>query len=354
MSMGINENRLQRAIRLIAQAEGIMVENQIEDEARWQRLKLVAQSLKPHELESLIDLRSRARVLVFWHPSGGVGKTTTTINVAYNLAAAGHRVLVIDVDATGELSKRLAILPDDPPLARCLEQGNDKEVPTAVRLHWKKHNVRQDFWPVTEPGMYNVDRHLQANVGDRNAVLRDLIDKVAEDYDYIMIDPPPGMNILSINALAAATGVLGGLVVPVAAEVKSYDALPNMVNSLARLRSNMPLLLGIVATKVLNNFRAKDTAAGLAQYFAGLAFDTSIPHRTDVGEEPVEHAPVSYYKPSSAAAGAYQQVTLEIEARSTILGYLESRVRTQVLIERYKDVPFSYGAAPNQEVHERG
>jgi len=319
------------------------------------QLEQLTQTSDVRYLEQLLDLSEKARVFVVWHPSGGTGKTTTALNIGYLLAKDQHRVLVIDLDPRGELSQRLDLTPDYPSLGRCLASGLE-ESPTAVRVSWTSKRVGMDFWPSTQKGMFAVEQRLVVALDKRNERLRRLIESVVHLYDYILIDCPPGFNLVSINGMVAATDSIGGLVVPVQAKDKAYKALPDMLVNLAGLdRDYRPAILGILPTMAEANPVGRDNVSQVHQEYPGLIFNTFIPNRSsDVSVEGRWLAPVSMYAPSNDAVKAYKQVTRELQERTTITGYLAQQATTKQLLDQYRGkVQEDYDEVRGQEVIER-
>jgi chromosome partitioning protein len=248
------------------------------------------------------------RVYALANQKGGVGKTTTAINLAACLAEAGERTLVVDLDpqanATSGLGERangsssLDLL-DGIPLPRLAK-------PTRF--------ARLDLVPA-KAELAGAAVELSRR-GDGERYLADALTSATDDYAFVFVDCPPSLGPLTVNALAAADRVL----VPVQAEYYALEGLAQLVGSveLVRSRLNPRLALGgVLLTMVDRRTRlAADVAAEVRRHFGELVFRASVPRSVRVAEAPSHGLPVTAYDRASAGADAYWKVAMELVGRS--------------------------------------
>jgi chromosome partitioning protein len=248
------------------------------------------------------------RVYALANQKGGVGKTTTAINLAACLAEAGERTLVVDLDpqanATSGLGERangsssLDLL-DGIPLPKLAKQ---------TRF------ARLDVVPA-KAELAGAAVELSRR-GDGERYLTDALAGATADYAFVFVDCPPSLGPLTVNALAAADRVL----VPVQAEYYALEGLAQLVGSveLVRSRLNPRLALGgVLLTMVDRRTRlAADVAAEVRRHFGELVFHASVPRSVRVAEAPSHGLPVTAYDRASTGADAYWKVAMELVGRS--------------------------------------
>jgi len=248
------------------------------------------------------------RVYALANQKGGVGKTTTAVNLAACLAEAGEKTLVVDLDpqanATSGLGERangtssLDLL-DGIPLAKLAK-------PTRF--------ARLDLVP-SRTELSGVAVEL-ARRSDGERYLAEALAQAGESYAFVFVDCPPSLGPLTVNALAAADRVL----VPVQAEYYALEGLAQLVGSveLVRARLNPKLSLGgVILTMVDRRTRlAADVSAEVRRHFGELVFKTSVPRSVRVAEAPSHGLPVTAYDRDSAGADAYWKVAMELVGRS--------------------------------------
>lgn len=254
-----------------------------------------------------------AQILVVSLTKGGVGKTTTTLNLAANLAQRGRRVLVVDTDTQGNLTKSLGV-----PL-ESVEYSTHEVLLNAKRgagFAVSPTPFGLSIIPSGGGNLQEVESELSGQIG-RELLLRMALEPLKDDFDYIFIDTPPSPGTLTINALVAATSVL----VPLEAQYMAYDELSTLEGLIRKVRIlNADLSIGgIIITKYDGRTNICQVIEQRArQEYGDTVFKTVIPVNTKLAEAPALKKPVSRYAPESTGALAYQHLTEEVIARYEI------------------------------------
>ena len=243
------------------------------------------------------------RVYALANQKGGVGKTTTAINLAACLAEAGERTLVVDLDPQANATSGLGERANGTSSLDLLDGIPLPKLAKPTRF------ARLDLVP-SRPELAGAAVEL-ARRSDGERYLADALAGAGEGYAFVFVDSPP-----SVNALAAADRVL----VPVQAEYYALEGLAQLVGSveLVRARLNPKLSLGgVILTMVDRRTRlASDVSAEVRRHFGELVFKTSVPRSVRVAEAPSHGLPVTAYDRSSAGADAYWKVAMELVGRS--------------------------------------
>lgn len=250
------------------------------------------------------------------HHAGGVGKTTTTLNLGYAFAERGQRVLLVDLDPQADLSERLRLLPDPgrPSLAGVLGTGKGDIEP--VQCEWS--GVRVDVVPSTLD-MAGTELALAAVVNGRERRLGRALKPLEEDYGIILIDCPPSLSLLTSNALYAS----GGVIIPVQAQDKAYRAIPLVlatITDVAEYNNDMPGVIGLVVTLTGHTRIEEEVAAAVREDYPKWAFNTAIPRLIEYAEDSRWGMPVGAYRPNGKGAAAYRELADEALARMGIAG----------------------------------
>lgn len=252
-----------------------------------------------------------ATVICVTNQKGGVGKTTTAVNIGYFLARDKYRVLLIDFDPQGNATSGLGVEKRD--LSGTMTEVMLGQVPLAtIILKTKQKNF--DVAPTT-PQLANAEVELAK--GEKKFVrLRDAINSVASEYDYVIIDSPPSLSLLTVNGMVAAEYLL----LPVQTEFYALEGVAQLLESMQLVKKGMNpnlKLLGVLATMYdKRTSLSVQVLAEVKKYFKDKVFETTIPRNVRVAEAPSHGVPVGSYDKFSKGAKAYKALTKEIEERT--------------------------------------
>jgi chromosome partitioning protein len=267
----------------------------------------------------MIGISSRQRVLVVANQKGGVGKTTTAINLGTALAAIGQQVLVVDLDPQGNASTGLGVAARD----RVLSTYDVVMGEAALRETVVKTAVPRLHLAPSTMDLLGAELEL-AQEKNRNFRLRDALrimdsDGVEPRYDYILIDCPPSLNLLTVNAMAAADAVL----VPLQCEFFALEGLSQLLRTVEQVRNSLnPNLLihGVVLTMFdPRNNLAGQVIADVRQFLGDKVYNTVIPRNVRVSEAPSHGKPVLLYDLKCAGSQAYLKLASEVIQRERVL-----------------------------------
>jgi chromosome partitioning protein len=245
-----------------------------------------------------------ASVIAFANQKGGVAKTTSTLNLAVALAEAGKRVLTVDLDPQGNLTMSQGLNPDT--IERSMYDVLVHRLPLDQVIHKGEIDLA-----VSSIDLAGAELALSSMIGRERALERALLPAKAE-YDYILIDTPPSLGLLTINALVASDGVI----VPVQCEYLSLRGLVQLENTLSMIRENLnPLVAiqGILPTMFDGRtLHAREAVEILQENFGDLVFKTRIRKTVRYAEAPVKGLSVLKYEPQGSAAQAYRDLAKEV------------------------------------------
>jgi chromosome partitioning protein len=246
----------------------------------------------------------QAKVIAFANQKGGVAKTTTTLNLAAAFAEEGHRVLCIDMDPQGNLTMSQGIDPDTLETSMFDVLVHDLSIREVIRR-------REIDVACSSIDLAGAEIAMSTKIG-RERSLDKALRPVREDYDFICIDTPPSLGLLTINALTAADKVI----VPVQCEYLSMRGLIQLQNTLSMIRENLNPdveIAGILPTMVdSRTLHAKEAIEILEENFGDRVFGARIRKTIRFAEAPVKGMSVLKYDPTGTAADAYRQLAKEV------------------------------------------
>ena len=249
-----------------------------------------------------------SRIFAIANQKGGVGKTTTAINLAACLAEAGERSLVVDLDPQANATSGLGERANGSSSIDLLDGLPLEGLARPTRF------ARLDLVP-SKPDLAGAAVELSRRP-DGERYLAEALAGASESYSFVFVDCPPSLGPLTVNALAAADRVL----VPLQAEYYALEGLAQLVRSveLIRARLNPRLAIaGVILTMVDRRTRlAADVDAEVRRHFGNLVFNASIPRSVRIAEAPSHGLPVTAYDRRSAGADAYWKVAMELVDRS--------------------------------------
>jgi chromosome partitioning protein len=242
---------------------------------------------------------------------GGVGKTTTVVNVGTYLALAGQRVLIVDVDPQGNATSGLGVdrAGLDLTLYEALTGAAElRDVVVATK-------IANLFIVPSSVGLAGAEMEL-APTDQRERRLARLLAKVAPDYDYLLLDCPPSVGLLTVNALTAADAVL----IPIQCEYYALEGLTQLIATVNLVRDNLNPDLEIKGV-VLTMFDGRtnlsaDVAAEVRRHLGAAVFNTIVPRSIRLSEAPSFGLPIALHRPDSKGAEAYSALAVELLARN--------------------------------------
>ena len=250
------------------------------------------------------DAEKGAKVISFANQKGGVAKTTTTLNLAVAFAESGHRVLCIDLDPQGNLTMSQGIDPDK--VEKSLYDVLVHDMPISEIIQKREIDIA-----VASIDLAGAEIAMSTKIG-RERSLEKALKEVRADYDFVCIDTPPSLGLLTINALTASDKVI----VPVQCEYLSMRGLVQLQNTLKMIQENLNpnvTIEGILPTMLdSRTVHAKEAVEILEENFGELVFKSRIKKAIKFAEAPVRGASVLKYDPDGNAASYYRELAKEV------------------------------------------
>ncbi len=253
-----------------------------------------------------------AKVIAIANQKGGVGKTTTSVNLAASLSAMKRKVLIVDMDPQGNATTGMGIDKNEQEYSLSEALLNQVSIDQVIKT---VPDTNIDMLPggadmtVAEITLMNED--------DREYRLRAVLENIKGNYDYIVIDCPPSLNMLTVNALVAADGIM----IPMQCEYYALEGLSALMGSVETIResSNPDLeITGLLRTMYdPRNNLARDVSSQLSEYFGDKLYNTSIPRNVRLAEAPSHGLPVLSYDKHSRGALAYLAMAAEMIRKDT-------------------------------------
>jgi len=251
------------------------------------------------------------KVICIFNQKGGVGKTTTTINLCANLAIKGHKVLIIDIDPQGNTTSGLGI--DKKTL--------NSSIYDVLTLHTEISEVIIQTETIENLYLLPSTKELAGaeveliGLDNREAILKNKISEVSDKFDYIFIDCPPSLGILTVNALSASDSVL----IPIQCEFYALEGVGQLYNTIQLVKKSLNKSISIEGVLMTmydrRNNLCNDVVDEVKKHFSSKVFNTVIPRNIRLAEAPSFGLPIALYDDKCKGAEAYDKFTDEFLAR---------------------------------------
>ena len=251
------------------------------------------------------------RIIAIANQKGGVGKTTTAINLSACLAEKGKKVLAIDLDPQGNMTSGLGV------------DKNEVEN-TAYQLILNECSINESIQPTVVDNLKIIASNVELagaeiellGINDKEYILKTTVDYIKDDYDYIIIDCPPSLNMLTVNAMTTADTVL----VPIQCEYYALEGLSQLIHTInlvqERLNPNLQME-GVVFTMFDSRTNlSNQVVENVKENLDSMVYDTIIPRNIKLAEAPSHGMPINLYDPKSAGAESYMSLAEEVINRN--------------------------------------
>lgn len=246
------------------------------------------------------------KIVAFLNQKGGVGKTTTCVNMAGFLAQMGKKVLLLDIDPQGNASSNLGIEKDSKPKTIYDVIVDDCTIDEVIK-HTKLENL--DIIP-SDVDLAGAEIEL-VQMNNREKIVRNILRKIEKNYDYICIDCPPSLGLITVNALTACNSVL----IPIQCEYFALEGLSQLMYTIKLVKKHLNENIdveGVVLTMKDNRSNlGQSVAQDITKYFGKKVYKTIIPRNIRLAEAPSFGEPICVYDPKCTGAIAYKSLTLE-------------------------------------------
>ncbi len=253
------------------------------------------------------------RIISFANQKGGVGKTTTCVNMATFMALMGKKVLLIDMDPQGNATSNLGLS----------KEGGNKSLYQVIS---QEESVKNAIYPTKVENLSIIPTNIDlagvevelVYMTSREYVIKKILDNIKNDYDFITIDCPPSLSLLTINAFTASDAVI----IPIQCEFFALEGLSQLMNTvrLVKKKLNPELKIdGVVLTmRDSRSNLGKQVAEEIEKFFTTALFKTSIPRNVRLAESPSYGEPIYLYDKTCVGSKAYKQLTEEYFERNNI------------------------------------
>ena len=246
------------------------------------------------------------KIVAFLNQKGGVGKTTTCVNMAGYLAQMGKKVLLLDIDPQGNASSNLGIEKDSKPKTIYDVIVDDNTIDEVIQKT-KLENL--DIIP-SDVDLAGAEIEL-VQMNNREKIVRNILRKIENNYDYICIDCPPSLGLITVNALTACDSVL----IPIQCEYFALEGLSQLMYTIKLVKKHLNENIdveGVVLTMKDNRSNlGQSVAQDITKYFGKKVYKTIIPRNIRLAEAPSFGEPICVYDPKCTGAQSYKSLTLE-------------------------------------------
>lgn len=251
-----------------------------------------------------------AKIIAFANQKGGVGKTTTCINLSAYLALSGKKVLMIDMDPQGNATTGVGIEKNNE--TKTIYNVIDGEV-LAAEVVQKTVIKNLDCIPATVD-LAGAEIDL-VQMNSRESIVKHILDEIKDSYDFITIDCPPSLGLLTVNALTAADSII----IPIQCQFFALEGLSQLMNTIKLVRKHLNPKLdieGVVLTMKDNRSNlVQEVSREIQKYFGPKVFTTAIPVNIRLAEAPSHGLPIELYDKKSSGANAYRKLADEVISR---------------------------------------
>ena len=246
------------------------------------------------------------KIIAFANQKGGVGKTTTCVNMASFMAQMGKRVLIVDLDSQGNATSNMGLT-------------KDKDLNTIYQVMSGDVEIKDAIYPTNIENLSIIPANMELSgvevelvyMEKREFVIKKIFDKIKNDYDFITVDCPPSLSLITINAFAATDSVI----IPIQCEFFALEGLSQLMNTirLVKKKLNPEIAIdGVVLTmRDSRSNLGKQVAGEIEKFFADAVFKTMIPRNVRLAEAPSYGEPICTYDKNCVGAKAYKALTEE-------------------------------------------
>ena len=253
------------------------------------------------------------RIIAFANQKGGVGKTTTCVNMASYMALMGKRVLLIDLDPQGNATSNLGF-------------SKDGKYNSIYQTMSQEKNVKDCIYSTNIPGLEIIPSNIDlagievelVYMTQREYVIKKIFDEIKNNYDFITIDCPPSLGLLTINAFTGSDAVI----IPIQCEFFALEGLSQLMNTIRlvkkKLNANISIDGVVLTMRDSRSNLGKQVAEEIKKFFAGTVFETTIPRNVRLAESPSYGEPIYIYDKNCVGAKAYKNLTEEYFLKNDI------------------------------------